>query len=177
PGSTDEMRQFELGYPNHEVKIAFLSHLLDKFSNLKKGRGVSHVLTLIRALRTDDLDLFFRTLKVFFANIKYDLHLPYEKYYHSILYLALSLMGEPIDAEVQTDVGRIDMVVNLDNHIYLFEFKLDKTAQDALNQIHQKKYYQKYLLDKKPITLIGANFSSTEKTVDEWICEELTVDS
>ncbi|MEM7535593.1 MAG: AAA family ATPase [Chloroflexota bacterium] len=177
PNSTRRMQQFELGYPNHEVKTAFLRHLLNKFSNLKKGRSGKAVLTLINALHANDLDLFFRTLKVFFASVKYDLHLPYEKYYQSILYLALSLMGEPVDAEVQTSDGRIDAIINLTKRIYLFEFKLNKTAQEALDQIHAKKYYEPYLLEGKPITLIGANFSSDEKTVDDWISEELIVDS
>ncbi|MEM7532377.1 MAG: AAA family ATPase [Chloroflexota bacterium] len=177
PNSTRRMPQFELGYPNHEVKTAFLRHLLNKFSNLKKGRSGSNVLKLMNALHADDLEQFFRTLKVFFASIQYDLHLPYEKYYQSILYLALSLMGEPIDAEVQTSEGRIDTVINLDNHIYLFEFKINKTAQEAMDQIHDKKYYEPYLLENKPITLIGANFSSTEKAVDDWISEQLAVDS
>ena len=64
-----------------------------------------------------------------------------------------------------------------DHHIYLFEFKMDKTAQEAMAQIHKNKYYEPYLLENKPITLIGANFSSEEKAVDEWISEQLIVNS
>ena len=100
-----------------------------------------------------------------------------EKYYHSIFYVAFRLIGLDINAEVTSNVGRIDAVITLDDHIYLFEFKIDSTAQEALDQIHQQKYYQKYLLEQKPITLVGANFSSSERTVDAWVREELAVDS
>ncbi|MEM7534402.1 MAG: AAA family ATPase [Chloroflexota bacterium] len=81
------------------------------------------------------------------------------------------LMGLDIQAEVTTNVGRIDAVITLDDHIYIFEFKFNKTAKEALAQIHQRKYYQKYLSHAKPITLVGANFSQAAKGVDEWLSE------
>jgi len=167
-------QRFELDYPNHEVRDSFLMHLLDKFSYLKKGRSGGYVWDLIDALQDDDVDAFFQTFKVLFADIKYELHVKNEKYYQTIFYLAFKLIGVHIDAEVQTNIGRIDATIILDDHIYLFEFKIDKTAQEAMDQIHNQKYYEKYLLDNKPITLVGANFSSEKKTVEKWIVE--TVD-
>ena len=69
--------------------------------------------------------------------------------------------------------SRIDTTIILDEHIYLFEFKIDKTAQDAMDQIHKQKYYEKYLLENKPITLVGANFSSEKKMVEKWLVESI----
>jgi len=78
-----------------------------------------------------------------------------------------------IDAEVRTHDGRIDAVVELDERIYLFEFKLDKDAKVALQQIQDHAYYQKYQLRGKPITCIGANFNTTKRMIDDWQTEEV----
>jgi len=152
-------------------------HLLDKFSYLKKGRSIGYVWGLIKALQADDLDHFFQTLQVLFADIKYELHVKNEKYYQTIFYLTFKLMGVHVDAEVQANIGRIDTTITLDEHIYLFEFKIDKTAQEAMDQIHKQKYYEKYLLENKPITLVGANFSSEKKTVEKWLVENIEANS
>lgn len=88
---------------------------------------------LIDALRAHDLDEFFKVLKVFFTNIDYDLHLRNEKYYQAIFYLLFMLMGLRIQAESKTNDGRIDAVAEVADHVYIFEFKLDKTAQQALD--------------------------------------------
>ena len=77
-------------------------------------------------------------------------------------------MGLRIDAEVKTHNGRIDAVVELEGRIYLFEFKLNKSAKIAMKQIQDHEYYQKYQLHDKPITCVGANFNTKTRTVDEW---------
>lgn len=108
---------------------------------------------------------------VFFANIPYDLHLKYEQYYQSILYVVFMMVGMDIEAEVETNDGRIDAVVKLSDHIFLFEFKLDKSAKEALQQIKDNAYYQKYRLHAKTMTLVGANFNSKKRIVDDWASE------
>ena len=78
------------------------------------------------------------------------------------------LMGLKIQAEVRTNDGRIDAVVETDDHIYIFEFKLDKDVQQALDQIEDKAYAQKYGLRGKAITQIGVSFDSQAGQVREW---------
>ena len=160
--------RYELYYPNYEVENAFLIHLLDAFSNFQQGLSVSHLWRLIEALQAHDLNEFFKLLKVFFANIDYDLHLRNEKYYQTIFYLIFMLIGLKIQAEVKTNDGRIDAVVEVEQHIYIFEFKLDKAAQAAVDQLIDKDYAQKYGLRGKAITQIGVNFDSTLGQVTEW---------
>lgn len=172
-GYDKESMEYTLGYPNHEVETAFLTHLIDKFSSLQRGFSKSYLWQMIRALESHDIDLFFARLQILFANIKYDLHLKYEKYYQIIFYLTFTLMGLYIDAEIQTHDGRIDVVIQLKERIYLLEFKLDASAKKALKQINDKKYYQKYALAGKPITLIGANFDTKSRTVNEWKIKEM----
>ena len=76
--------------------------------------------------------------------------------------------------EVQTNDGRIDAVIETDDHIYLFEFKLDKTAQEAVTQIQAHKYHQKYQLKSKKVICVGANFNGEKRTVDEWLIVDTT---
>lgn len=161
-------RIYTLNYPNYEVEDAFLAYLLDAFSYTSRGLGTSYLWRLIRALQEHNLEFFFEALKVLFANIDYDLQLDYEKYYQTIFYLIFKLMGLRIDAEVKTNRGRIDAVVELVDHIYLFEFKLDQDAAKALRQIQEHIYYEKYQLYGKPISCIGVNFNTKTRNVDDW---------
>ncbi len=164
---------YRLDYPNYEVENAFLTYVLDTFSNLEQGLSTSHLWRLIEALQTQDLDRFFTILKVLFANIDYDLQLNYEKYYQTIFYLIFTLIGLRVQAEVKTNAGRIDVVIEVAERIYLFEFKRDKSAAEALQQIKDQAYYQKYQLRGKAITCIGANFNMKTRTVDGWEVEDV----
>lgn len=167
-GYDPQSRRYELTYPNYEVENAFLTYLLDAFSTFEQGLSTSHLWQLIEALQAQDLDKFFKVLKVFFANIDYDLHLRNEKYYQTIFYLIFMLMGLRIQAETKTNDGRIDAVVEVADHIYIFEFKLDKDAQQAVKQLVDKAYVQKYGLHGKPITQVGVNFDSSIGQAREW---------
>lgn len=164
---------YKLYYPNYEVENAFLIYLLDSFSNVQQGLSISYLIRLIKSLNERDLDNFFKTLRVLFANIDYDLHLNYEKYYQTIFYLIFTLIGLRTSAEVKTNDGRIDAVIEVSDRIYLFEFKLDKSADEAMAQIQSHRYYEKYQLRDKPITCIGANFNTTTRSVDEWTAQDL----
>ena len=126
------------------MENAFVTYLLDAFSYQQQALSEANVWGLIDALRAHDLDQFFKLLKVFFANIDYDLHLRNEKYYQTIFYLIFMLMGLKIQAETKTNDGRIDAVVEMVDHIYIFEFKLNKDVQQAVDQLVDKEYAQKY---------------------------------
>ncbi|CAK8717442.1 AAA-ATPase-like domain-containing protein [Candidatus Electrothrix aarhusensis] len=166
-----ETRKYTLAYPNYEVEDAFSVHLLGAFSSVEYGLGESYLWKLIDALQAGELEEFFTILDVFFANIDYQLHLKYEKYYQTIFYLIFLLLGLRVEAEVETNKGRIDAVVELKKAIFLFEFKLDGSADEALRQIITREYYQKYSLKGKPVTLVGVNFDSRKRGVAEWRSE------
>lgn len=167
------LQRYRLHYPNFEVENAFVAYLLDAFSHTQQGFSEAYLWQLLDSLQQHDLTQFFAGLKVLFANIDYDLHLDYEKYYQTIFYLIFKLMGLRISAEVKTHTGRIDAVVELVDRIYLFEFKFNKSAAEALQQIKEHVYYQKYQLHGKPITCVGVNFNQTTRTVDEWKTKEI----
>lgn len=172
-GYTPERRLYQLGYPNNEVENAFLTHLLAAFNTVPKGLNEGYLWKLIDSLLSEDYNGFFTTLTVFFADIPYHLHLSKEKYYQTIFYLIFRLIGLHTAAEIETNEGRIDVVIEAEKRIFLFEFKLDKSADEALQQIKERKYYQKYSLKDKSVTLIGANFDSQKRQVAEWKTEQM----
>ena len=163
-----QLEQYTLHFPNYEVEHSFLIYILDTFSYLEQGLSKTHLLRLIRALEDHDLETFFTVLDVFFAHIDYDLQIVNEKYYQTIFHVLFTLMGLTIHAEEKTNQGRIDAVVEVIDHIYIFEFKLNDSADAALAQIKKKEYFTKYWLKEKSITLIGANFDSTKRKISEW---------
>ncbi len=97
----------------------------------------------------------------------------YEGYYSSIFYTYFTALGLDVRGEDYTNTGRIDLSVVMDNTVFIFEFKvldLDKSKTGALQQIKNKKYYEKYKDLKKTIFCIGIEFSGKERNISgfEW---------
>ena len=134
----------------------------------------SCLMEIVDALKINDLECVLYNLKQIFLNIDYDVKISRESHYQSILYLIFQLLGYDIKMEYKTNIGRIDAIVKTDNHIYIFEFKMDKTAAIALEQIKQKSYYERFLVEHKPITFIAINFNSELRNIDDHIIEQLT---
>jgi len=158
---------YTLSYPNNEVKNAFLTYLSSFYTPVAKEYTPNYIFELQEAVEKNEIDEFIKILKVFFANIEYDLHIDNEKYYQTIFYLVFTLLGFRISTEVKTNTGRIDSVIETDTHTYIFEFKLFDTASMAMEQIEDKKYYEKYLLNKKQIVLVGVGFDKKTKNIKD----------
>jgi len=152
--------------PHFEVENSFQYALLSSYSGIHVD---GYLIDLVRALRNDDFETFFDTLRIFFADIPYDLHIKKEKYYQTVFYLIFSLIGLKVEAEVKTNKGSIDAVI-IDKGIYIFEFKFDGSKDEALGQIKKKKYFEKYLSPGKEIYLIGVEFA--DRNVGEWVVEK-----
>ncbi|MCP5513347.1 MAG: ATP-binding protein [Leptospiraceae bacterium] len=163
----EERSLYTLDFPNFEVKEGFLKYITKKL--YKKENTDSLLYKIIDALNDKEFEDCFDYLREIFANIDYDIQIHQEKYYQTIFYLIFTLIGLKIKAEVKTNKGRIDAVIE-DQSIYLFEFKLNGTKEEALEQIKTKKYYEKYLNQGKSIYLIGAEFR--DKNIGEYIIEE-----
>ncbi len=91
-----------------------------------------------------------------------------EAYYHTIFHLIFTLIGTSIHSEVSVSKGRIDSVVETDNNIFIFEFKVGRTPKKAIEQIELKNYYEAYSSSKKEIILVGVNFSISKRNVKDW---------
>ncbi len=91
-----------------------------------------------------------------------------ELYFQNFLFLFFRLLGLYVEVEHATSDGRTDMVVKTPGYIYIFEFKLDSSAEDALKQIDDRGYAQPYAADPRKLYKIGANFSSEKRRLEEW---------
>lgn len=160
----DTVRQtIQLCYPNNEIKISLNSYLLADKIELNENRLRPLIADIEQSLRTADMNLLCRALSLLFANIPYQLHVEQERYYHSLIQMVMMLVGADIQSEVSMATGRIDMVVRTKERIFVLEFKFDKTAQEALDQILEKRYYEKYQHEAKPIILVGLSFNYENK--------------
>ena len=163
-------QSYFLTYPNREVKESFLSLELGTSTYLSSATATSAINSIELALDRKDLTTFFNTIRMLFANIPYELHLKNEAYYHSLFQLIGTLLGFKMQSEVLTSVGRIDMTLETNNYIFVIEFKFNKTATEAMQQINEQRYYEKYLVKSKEIILVGASFNYTEEKREiDWI--------
>jgi uncharacterized protein YaaW (UPF0174 family) len=164
---------FLLGYPNQEVTQSVTTHLTSILANTDKSKVESVIFFIKKALAENNISLFCKSLKTLWANIPYNLHIPRESYYHSLLQNMCNLLGIDVQSEVLTSNGRLDLVVTTNVHIFIFEFKFKEAADIALQQVFDKRYYEKYLLLNKPIILVGLSFSFKDKNLNlDWVSQE-----
>ena len=163
------MQLYTLGYPNKEVKIGFTRGLLNEYPS-KAATASGFVAHFYAAMDSQDINLAMEKLQTYLAGIPNDLENKSEKHYQTIIYLIFSLLGFYIRTEVKTATGRADAVCRTDNSIYVFEFKVDGSAEDALKQIDEKGYMLPYRFeDGKRLVKVGVNISSQTRTVEKWI--------
>ena len=164
---------FLLDFPNNEVKEGFLA--VAAASYLKSREDASYLaFELNKALRSGDPERFRVLLSSFLASIPYDVRRKEdeherERYFQYTFYLILRLLGVyAVRAEERQSQGRVDCIVETDNYVYIFEFKLDSTAAAALQQIEDTGYARPYEADSRKLYKIGVNFSSKTGTIDDW---------
>ncbi len=174
-GSYDsEFGLVTLDYPNAEVKQGFLKYLFPYYTASIPSRTDFNIASFVRYVRNGDITNFMKHLASMVAGVPYsEKHKPSESYFQNIVYLLYALLGFYVDMEMKTSDGRIDLVVSTDDYIYIFEFKIDKTAEVAMAQIQNKRYWLPYLVSNKKIYLIGANFSTSTRQLDGWVSEEV----
>ena len=139
------------------------------FSNLEMQDSYRALSNMVEALQAGDADTMLEHLKTFFHNVPHDIVEQKEKYYQTIFFTVFKLIGAMIEAESRTSLGRIDAVVKTAGHIYIFDFKLRGTAEEALQQIREKQYAAGYRDDPRPVTLIGAAFDKEQRNLHHWL--------
>ncbi len=156
-----------LDFPNKEVADSFAVHLLAEFNEKSHEQTGSLLYQMGDCLETGQVARFIDLMQVMFANIAYPNIDHREKYYHTIFYLSLKLLGYTIESEVMTHDGRIDAVLETADYLYIIEFKLGD-ADTALQQIKSKQYHRKYATTNKQIILLGIGFDSNNKNIAEF---------
>ena len=164
-------RLYTLGYPNQEVKESMLEYLVDTFSEVPHTQVRSYAFEVADALEQEDLTKVREIFNVLLYSLPHQLHQETEKFYHAIIHLFFKYMDLDVHSEVNTARGRADTIVIFDDKVYCFEFKLNQSAHEALEQIKNRGYADKYRNTGKKIILIGVNFSTEKREVEEFAVE------
>ena len=168
-----EFDTYLLDFPNREVRQGMVTLLANNY--LQPADDSSYWMQrAVKALNAGDTDLFRRQLTAFLAETPYAMRpkkdeKDRELYFHYTFYLLMRLIScYTVYTEKQLSQGRADCIVETPKYIYIFEFKLDGTARQAIEQIRQKGYATPYLADSRQLFIVGASFSSTTGTIDDW---------
>ena len=168
----DEMSDmYTLDLPNNEIRIGLMQSLLPNYIQRDSYKGNTTVAEMYRALYYDDLDGMLRLLQTYLLTIPQCDNTNYEGHYQQLLYVIFSLLGRYVDVEVRTSNGRVDMVMNSGKALYLFELKLNQSAEAAMNQINLKDYPSRFALSGLPIIKVGINFDMEKHSLKDWVIE------
>ena len=170
-GYDEEFGIYSLGFPNREVEEGFMKFLLPFYAHVNQVESPFEIQKFVREVRSGDYDSFFHRLQSFFADTTYELIRDQEVHYQNVIFILSKLMGFYVKAEYNTSHGRIDMVLQTNKFIYIMEFKLEGTAEEALKQINEKQYALPFEADGRKIFKIGVNFSAKTRNIEKWIVE------
>lgn len=170
-GYDPEFAIYRLGFPNREVEEGFVRFLLPFYANSNVVQSPFEIQKFVSEIRSGDYNAFFRRLQSFFADTPYELIRDLELHYQNVLFIVFKLIGFYVHVEYHTGQGRIDLVLQTDKFIYVMEFKLDGTAEAALQQINERQYTRPFESDPRELLRIGVNFSSETRNIEKWIVE------
>ena len=163
-----EFNIYTLGFPNDEVKNGFLKFIFSYYVPVNPAEGNTTTYRLATALRSGKPDNFMCTLEALFANTTYQIQGDAEKNFQYAMYIIMELLGEYVQAERSTSNGRIDLLLQTKDYIYIVELKIDNTADAALQQIEEKGYAKPFVSDPRKIFKIGVSFSTANRRIEEW---------
>ena len=165
--------EYVLGFPNEEVRIAFLKALMPYYSHLGSRENSILVRNLTRFMKQGEVEQAMQSLRSYFSSIPYDLERQNEAHYKSLFYMIFTLATAfNVRTEERTAAGRSDVVVETRDAVYVFEFKLHGTSESALKQIEEKGYAIPYENGSKKLYKIGACFDEELRTLKDWIVVE-----
>ena len=171
--------EYVLGFPNDEVRYAFLYTLTNIYTDGKtSSKGEFRIGNFDKAMQAGDIDEVLTLIKALMASLPYD-SLPEDKLflrehnYQTAIYLIFTLMGEYARCEVHSAQGRSDVEVETQDSIYIFEFKVGGKPLDAITQIKDAGYAEKHEASGKNVFLIGATISRNKRTLSKWQIEKL----
>ncbi len=183
-GYNSRFKQYILGFPNKEVAEGFSDFLMNSYM---RGRDSSQLISeFVLDVEAGRPEAFMSKLKSFTAGIPYDLIRKEngeeysavgwitgdkEVHYQNVMFVVMKLMGFYTHTEYKTSDGRMDMVVETPDYVYLMEFKIDSTPEEALQQINEKEYALPFELDHRKLFKIGANFDTKTRRLENWIIE------
>lgn len=167
----EEFGNYTLGFPNREVEEGFIKFLMPFYTNVDKVESPFEIQQFVKEIRNGKPDAFLRRLQSFFADTPYELIRDLEVHYQNVLFIVFRLVGFYVKAEYHSSEGRVDLVLQTDRYIYVMEFKLEGTPEEAIRQIEEKYYTRPFEADSRQLFKIGINFNNKTRNIEKWIVE------
>lgn len=161
-------QSYRLGFPNREVEEGFVKSLLPHYTKRNVQQTSSFLEGAYDALMGGDPEEFLRQMQVFLAGVPYELVRDDENYYQTVVYLLCRLIGFYTQAEFHTSYGRIDMVLQTNDYIYIFEFKINLPAKIGAKQIEERDYTLPFASDPRKLFKVAVSFNTQKRNVDDW---------
>ena len=168
--SSDE---YVLGFPNLEVRKAFWESMVDHFFRNRNGGSEFDINRFLHDINSGNPEGFMSRLQSLFADTSSEYEFNKEIHFQNMMATVAKMLGLTVRTEVHSSAGRCDMQILTPQYIYIFEFKIDSSATDALSQIKKRGYAEPFGADSRSKFIIGANFSSASRTFTDWIIESI----
>lgn len=168
-----ETQEYRLGFPNEEVKRGFWDYFIHSYFPAVSGSGVFSLSALVKDLNSGHADQFLQRLQSLIADTSSETERNKEIHFQNIMAIIGKMLGFRVRTEVHSSLGRCDMILETSCYIYIFEFKLNKTGEDALTQIKSSGYERPFMADTREKILVVANFSSETRTIEDWVIERI----
>lgn len=170
-GYISEPQIYELGFPNKEVEKGFLDFLLPYYTPTQDTESGFVIWNFVEDVKSGRIDDFMKRLQAFLADCPYEMAKDVELHYQNVLFIVFRLAGMYTQVEYHTSEGRIDLVLQTKDYVYVMEFKLDGSAEEAMAQIRDKRYALPFASDTRKVYEIGVNFSSRTRNIEKWIID------
>ena len=166
-GYDKRFKNYLLGFPNKEVEEGFVNYLSRSFSRLSID-DTFDIKKFVLELEAGLIEPFMHRLEALFADNDYRVQGNQELYFQNVMYVFFKLLGFYVEVERPTSDGRMDLIVKTGDYIYVFEFKIDKSVDEALQQIEDKGYALPFATDPRKLYKIGVNFTSEHRCIEAW---------
>lgn len=163
-----DFQSYRLGFPNLEVERGFTRFLIPYYTSLTPLQGPSFIANFVKDVLAGRVEQFMQRLDSLFADGDYQIVGDAELYFQNAVWIIFKLVGLYTEVEHHTSNGRIDLLIKTSDYIYIVEFKLDKSAEEALRQIEDKQYAKPFEHDDRTIYKIGVNFFTKTRRIDGW---------
>lgn len=171
-GYDPETELYLLDIPNKEIRVGLYRSLLPNYIGVNTLKGTTTIAKMSAAIRHGKIDEALTMLQTFLGTVPYCSNTDHEGHYQQMMYVIFSILNNYVDVEVRTPRGRVDMVLRTATRLYLFELKLDKSADAAIRQINLKEYSKRFALCGLPIVKVGINFDIATHNITDWKVEE-----
>ncbi len=166
-------KEYVLGFPNNEVNAAFWESLSRRFFRTTDGNSTFNLRKCVMDINEGRPEDFMRSMKSLFADTNSEPEKNKEIHFQNMMAIACKMLGLAVNTEVHSAAGRCDMQILTRNFVYIFEFKINGTPKEAIDQILEKGYAIPFEADTRTVFIIGANFLTETRSLDNWIIEKI----